>query len=90
MIERNQKLQASPPKPAPPELAGQWVAWNRQRTEIIAHGPDMAGVHQAAIRAGHPDAVLQRVCDPELRFIAGRGRTGATCKPVGLPAISRR
>jgi hypothetical protein len=57
------------PAPAPVEFAGQWVAWNRERTQIIAHGAEMAAVHQAAIDAGYPDAVLQRVRRPELRFI---------------------
>jgi hypothetical protein len=57
------------PKPAPVEYAGQWVAWNRQQTEIIAHGPDVASVHRAAIDAGHPDAVLQMVRRPDVSFI---------------------
>lgn len=49
------------PKPAPVEYAGQWVAWNEDRTEIVAHGVEMAGVHAAAVAAGHPGAILQRV-----------------------------
>ncbi len=49
------------PPPAPVEYAGQWVAWNKQRTEIVAHGKHVAEVHDAAIAAGHPDAILQRV-----------------------------
>lgn len=57
------------PKPAPVEYAGKWVAWNCQQTEIVAHGSDVASVHRAASAAGHPDAVLQKVRDPKLRFI---------------------
>jgi len=57
------------PPPAPIEFAGQWVAWNKQRTEIVAHGRDMATVHRAALAAGHPDAILQRVRRPDERFI---------------------
>jgi hypothetical protein len=68
-MHRNKMPQNSRPKPAPVEFAGQWVAWNRQRTEIIARGSEMAAVHQAAIDAGHPDAILQRVRRPELTFI---------------------
>jgi hypothetical protein len=49
------------PKPAPIEYAGQWVAWNKAQTEIVAHGAVMADVHQAAVAAGHPDAILQKV-----------------------------
>lgn len=57
------------PRAAPLEYAGQWVAWNPKRTEILAHGPDMAGVHRAAVAAGHPDAILQRVRRSDERFV---------------------
>jgi hypothetical protein len=57
------------PKPAPVEFAGKWVAWNKQRTEIVAHGNEMAAVHAAAIAAGHADAILQRVRQPTVSFI---------------------
>ena len=57
------------PRPAPIEFAGQWIAWNKQRTEIVAHGETMASVHAAAIAAGHPDAILQRVRRPAVSFI---------------------
>jgi hypothetical protein len=69
MTDRNEKKRESEPLPAPVKFAGQWVAWNRQRTKIIAHGTEMASVHQAAIKAGHADAILQRVRRPELKFI---------------------
>jgi hypothetical protein len=52
------------PKPAPLEYAGQWVAWNKAQTEIIAHGAVLAEVHKAAVAAGHADAVLQKVRRP--------------------------
>jgi hypothetical protein len=57
------------PKPAPVEYAGQWVAWNKQRTEIIAHGTEMAAVRAVAIAAGHTDSILQRVRQPNVSFI---------------------
>ena len=57
------------PPPAPVEFAGQWVAWNKQRTEIVAHGMDWEAVHAAASAAGHPDAILQHVRQPGSRFI---------------------
>jgi hypothetical protein len=57
-LKSTEKLQH--PIPAPIEFAGQWVAWNRERTSIVAHGQDMAEVHKAAVRAGHPDPILQR------------------------------
>jgi hypothetical protein len=57
------------PKPAPVEYAGQWVAWNKSQTEIVAHGQDVAEVRRAAVAAGHPDAVLQKVRRPDVSFI---------------------
>jgi hypothetical protein len=57
------------PTPAPVEFAGQWVAWNSERTEIITHGTDVAAVRAAAIAAGHPDAILQKVRQPNSIFI---------------------
>lgn len=57
------------PKPAPVEYAGQWVAWNKHRTEIIAHGSNLAQVEAAARAAGHADAVLQKVRRPDSIFI---------------------
>lgn len=57
------------PKPAPSEFAGQWVAWNQERTEIIAHAPDFATAWKTAREAGFPDAILQRVRRPDERLI---------------------
>ena len=57
------------PKPAPPEFAGEWVAWNREQTEVIAHGLHLAEVHQTALAAGHPDTVMQKVRRPDAVFI---------------------
>jgi hypothetical protein len=53
------------PKFAPVEYAGQWVAWNKAETEIIAHGTDLAKVRAAAIAAGHPDALFEVVHRPD-------------------------
>jgi hypothetical protein len=52
------------PGPAPVEFAGQWVAWNESQTEIVAHGPSVATVRAAAIAAGHPHAIYQKVRRP--------------------------
>jgi hypothetical protein len=62
-------LDSQYPPPAPVEFAGQWIAWNKQRTEIVAHGREMVEVHVAAIAAGYPDAILQRVRRPDVSFI---------------------
>ena len=57
------------PKPAPVKFAGQWVAWNHERTEIVCHGADVAAVRAAAIAAGHADAIFQKVRRPDSIFI---------------------
>ncbi len=48
-------------QPVPAEFAGQWIAWDATRREIVAHGPEMAQVRRAAIASGHTEPVLQKV-----------------------------
>jgi hypothetical protein len=69
MPEPKNPFDAAYPPPAPIEFAGQWIAWNRERNQIVAHGRDMASVHAAAVAQGHPNAILQRVRRPERSFI---------------------
>lgn len=57
------------PMPAPIEYAGQWVAWNKNRTQIVAHGANLRTAHQAAVAAGYPNALLQKVRRPNTIFI---------------------
>lgn len=63
------------PKPAPVEYAGQWVAWNRERTEIIAHGRSLEEVSDLARAAGHEDPILQCVPQPYIRVFSPRLKT---------------
>ena len=49
------------PQPAPMAFAGQWVAWNKDRTEIVAHGAVFGEVRARAIAAGCREPLLQRV-----------------------------
>ena len=60
------------PKPAPVEYAGQWVAWNREQTEIVGHGMTWMDARQMAAADGFADAVLQKVPRPETVFIGVR------------------
>jgi hypothetical protein len=69
MPKTNSSVDQHWPRPAPVEYAGQWVAWNKARSEIVAHGTDVAVVRAQSIAAGHPDAVLQRVRRPDTIFI---------------------
>ena len=57
------------PRPAPVEFAGQWVAWMRDRSKIVAHGDNASEVRAAAIRSGCNDPWLERVPHPETLFV---------------------
>lgn len=49
------------PDPAPREYAGEWVAWDRDRRRIYAHGKDFGEVCEQAKAAGCQEPVLQMV-----------------------------
>jgi hypothetical protein len=49
------------PQPAPLKYAGQWVAWNQCRTQIVSHGSNFGKVRGEAIAAGCPNPLMQRV-----------------------------
>ena len=57
------------PPPAPIEFAGEWVAWSHDRTEVLTHGDDLEAVYAAAVAAGHPNAVFQKVPEANVYFI---------------------
>ena len=63
------KAKTDPLPAAPIEYAGQWVAWNKQQTKIVAHGFKVAEVHEAALAAGHPKAIFQKVPEADVDFI---------------------
>jgi hypothetical protein len=70
MSTSEKKTLAIPP-PAPIEYAGQWVAWNKARTQIVAHGAQFGEVRRSAIEKGYLDAIFQRVRYPHIAFIGG-------------------
>jgi hypothetical protein len=56
-------------RPVPAAYAGQWIAWNGDRSEILAHGAELTAVRQQAIQGGCACPVLQKVpCGP---FVGG-------------------
>jgi hypothetical protein len=57
----------SPPVPA--QYAGQWIAWNDERSEILAHGGELTEVRRQAIERGCACPVLQKV--PRGPFVGG-------------------
>jgi hypothetical protein len=60
-LEEAKKRFPNGPQPAPLEYAGQWVAWNKDRTSVVAHGVRFADVRAEAIAAGCADPLMQRV-----------------------------
>lgn len=53
-------------------IAGPWIAWNRDRTRIVASGTTFDEVKSRAAAAGEAQVVLARVS--ELERPRGRGR----------------
>ena len=56
-------------QPVPAEFGGQWVAWNEDRTEILAHGANMSEVREEAVSRGYARPVLQKI--PHGPFVGG-------------------
>ncbi|MBN2309333.1 MAG: hypothetical protein JXR94_10200 [Candidatus Hydrogenedentes bacterium] len=48
-------------KPIPAEFAGEWIAWNDGRSEILAHGVELTDVRRRAVERGCARPVLQKV-----------------------------
>jgi hypothetical protein len=60
-LEDAKKRFPNGPQPTPLEYAGQWVAWNKDHTSIVAHGARFGKVRADAIAAGCSEPLMQRV-----------------------------
>ena len=60
-VEEAKKRFPDGPQPTPLEYAGQWVAWSKDRANIVAHGLRFGEVRAEAIAAGCPEPLMQRV-----------------------------
>lgn len=58
------------PPPVPLEYAGQWLAWNEDHTEILAHGRSIREVRERAAQRGCTHPVFQKI--PRGPFIGVR------------------
>jgi len=54
-------------RPVAAELAGQWIAWNDDRSQVLAHGSDLSEVRRQAAEHGCACPVLQKV--PRAPFV---------------------
>ena len=57
----------------PKEYAGQWIAWNQDRTHIVACRPTPREARDAAIKA-HSEAILGKSPPANVRMIGARMR----------------
>jgi len=55
-----EQILESPPPP-PIEYAGKWIAYNADKTEIIASGATLEAVRQAAQKTGEPEPIYCKV-----------------------------
>jgi hypothetical protein len=56
----------------PKEFAGKWIAWNFQRTTIVASGATFAEVRRAAEITGEPNPIFAKAPRANVRFLGGR------------------
>ena len=55
----------------PAELAGKWIAWKHDQSEILASGRDCAQVRSAAMAKGEPRPLLEKIPRADARFVGG-------------------
>jgi hypothetical protein len=53
----------------PKEYAGKWIAWDSQRTKIVASGATFAEAKQAAEDAGEVNPIFAKVPRANVRFL---------------------
>jgi hypothetical protein len=59
-----------PPR-VPCEFGGRWIAWNHERSKIIADGATLSEARTAAQLAGEARPFLTKAPDPTVRFVGG-------------------
>jgi hypothetical protein len=55
----------------PKQFAGQWIAWNRDQTSIVASGRTMDDARRGAEAAGEPRPILAKAPRADVRFLGG-------------------
>lgn len=57
------------PPTVPKEYTGKWIAWNRQRTEILASGQTADEAEDLAHAKGEKSPILAKVPLANVRFL---------------------
>jgi Family of unknown function (DUF5678) len=60
-----------PSPTVPRKFAGQWIAWNRARTAIVASGRTFDDARRAAEAAGEAQPILAKAPQVDVRFLGG-------------------
>ena len=55
----------------PRKYAGQWIAWNRDRTAIVASGRTLDDARRGAQAAGELAPILAKAPRANVRFLGG-------------------
>jgi uncharacterized protein DUF5678 len=56
----------------PKEYAGKWIAWDAQRTRIVASGATFSEVQRAAEATGESNPIFAKAPRANVRFLGGR------------------
>jgi len=60
----------SPPT-VPRKFAGQWIAWNRDRSAIVASGRTLDEARRAAEAVGESEPILAKAPRADVRLLGG-------------------
>ena len=60
------------PPSVPAEYCGRWIAWNHDRTRIVASGTTLIEAREAARQAGETRPFLTKAPEAHVRFVGGR------------------
>lgn len=63
--------QSIEPPSVPKEYSGKWIAWNFERTKIIASGRTWLETKRAAEATGEKRPILAKAPRYEVRFVGG-------------------
>lgn len=58
--------------PVPVELAGKWVAWNSEHSQIVAHSDSLEALWQIVRDQGIVDPVFEKTPRVDVRFVGMR------------------
>ena len=66
--------QVNPKEPpvVPRDYAGQWIAWDRRQTKIVACGRTFAEAKERAVAVGESDPVMAKAPKADVRFVGLR------------------